>query len=89
MDSVFHSLWVDGVEVQVKHSSVVTKEEENLLWSRSIFNLATPLGLLQAVFYSNGKGFCLRGGKEHRNLKISQFEHLCDPDHLYGEWFEK
>lgn len=57
--------------MQVKHASVVTKEEENLLWERGVLNLDTPLGLIRPVFYSNGKVFCLRGGKEHRNLKIS------------------
>ena len=60
--------------------SIVTKEEENVLWERGGLNLNTPLGLLRAVFYSNGKVFCLQGGKEHRNLKISQFVRHCDPD---------
>ena len=59
MDSVFRSLRVEGVGVQVSHASIVTKEEENLLWEKGVLSLSTPLGLLQAVFYSNGKGFCL------------------------------
>ena len=28
--------------------------------------------MLRAVFFYNGKNFCLRGGQEHRNLKFSQ-----------------
>ena len=59
MDSVFRSLQVEGVGVQVKHASIITKEEENLLWEKGVLSLSTPLGLLRAVFYSNGKGFCL------------------------------
>ena len=43
-------------------------------------NTTTPRGLLRAVFYTVGKCFCLRGGQEHRNLTISQFERLHDPD---------
>ena len=42
--------------------------------------------LQTAIFFCNGQNFCLRGGEEHRNLKLSQFEHLRDPDsYLYHE----
>ena len=86
MDSVFHSLRMEGVSVQVKHAPIITKEEENLLWSQGILNLSTPLCLLRAVFYSNGKIFCLQGGKEHRGLKLSQFVRLSNPDrYVYTE----
>ena len=61
MDSVFRSLRMEGVGVQVRHANIVTKEEENLLWSEGVLNRSTPLGLLRAVFYSNGEVFCLRG----------------------------
>lgn len=44
MDSVFRSLRMEGVGVQVKHASI--KEEENFLWSQGILNLSIPLGLL-------------------------------------------
>ena len=33
-----------------------------------------PTGYLNAVFFYNGKNFCLRGGAEHHNLRISQFK---------------
>ena len=35
--------------------------------------MGNPTGLLNAVFFYNGKNFCLRGGVEHRSLKLSQF----------------
>ncbi len=35
----------------------------------------TPTGLQNAVFYAIGKTFCLRGGQEHRALKLSQLQH--------------
>ena len=38
----------------------------------------TPQSLLRAVFYYNKKCLCLRGGKEHRALKISQI--VCHDD---------
>ena len=46
MDSVFRSLGMEDVGVQVKHASIISKEEENLLWSQCILNLSTLLGLL-------------------------------------------
>ena len=46
----------------------------------------TPCALLNAVFYYNGRGLCLRGGQEHRSLKLSQIV-LCDdpPHYVYTE----
>ena len=37
-----------------------------MLWEHS------PKALLYAVFFANGKNLCLRGGREHHTLKISQ-----------------
>ena len=86
MDSVFRSLRVEGVGVQVKHASIITIKEENLLWEQGVLNLSNPLGLLRTVFYSNGKVFYLRGGKEHRCLKLSQFVRHSNPDrYVYTE----
>ena len=56
-----------------KSASVLGPEEEKKLWDTGVINLSTPVGLLRAVFFYNGKNFCLRGGAEQRNLKISQF----------------
>ena len=36
-------------------------------------NLDTPKDLLRAVFFCNGKHFCLRGGQKQRYLKLSKF----------------
>ena len=38
----------------------------------------SPKGLLNAVFIYNGKNFCLGGGAEHRNLKLSQLRRDVD-----------
>ena len=43
-----------------------------------------------AVFYTVGKMLCLRGGVEHRSLKISQFQRKTQPDHyVYIECVSK
>ena len=86
LDSYFRELRESGVGAEVKRTSVITKEEENVLWEKGVLSVDTPETPLCAVFYYNGKNFCLRGGKEHRALKISQLVRHHDPDHyVYTE----
>ena len=40
--------------------------------------MESPKTLLNAIFYMNGKVLCLRGGREHKSLKISQFNFSSD-----------
>ena len=47
------------------------KDEEKLRESGQL-DTSTPRGLLNAVFFLNDKKFALRGGAEHRNLRLSQ-----------------
>ena len=86
IDTYFRQLRSDGVGAIVKHATLINKEEENLLWEHGVVGDDTPERLLHAVFYYNGKNVCLRGGKEHRALKISQFVRSYDPDqYVYKE----
>ena len=80
VDSYFRQLRSEGVGAAVRHASLINKDEENLLWQQGVLGDDTPERLLRAVFYYNGKNICLRGGKEHRCLKISQFVRSYDPD---------
>ena len=53
---------------------------------KGILGTSTPQSLLNAVFYLNGKSFCLRGGEEHRRLCISQLVREYNPDrYVYTE----
>ena len=74
MDSVYRKLRSDGVGAQKRSAEPFTKEEENKLWESGVLGVHDPTSLLRAVFYSNGKNFCLRGGSEHRNLRLSQLK---------------
>ena len=47
-------------------------DDERKLWTSGVSNLSMPTGLLRAVFFYNGKNFCLKGGQEQRNLTLSQ-----------------
>ena len=66
LDNLFKDLRSNGVGATSKHCEGISKEEGELLWSSQVL----PLGLLRAVFFCNGKGFCLRGLQEHRDLNF-------------------
>ena len=68
---------------KAKHTEIVTKEEENLLWSSGVLGTHTPKALLNAVFYSNGKNFCLRGGQEHRDTQTISVQKRETPLHVH------
>ena len=73
-DSVFKRLHAKGIGTETKATAVLSVTEEDGLWESGVMGLDTPVGLLNAVFFYNGKKFCLRGGAEHRNLKLSQIK---------------
>ena len=79
-DSVYHDLHKSGVETNVSHAKVITREEEDRLWDSGIFCIATPKGLQNAFFFYAGKHFCLRGGEEQRGLSPAQFTRTSNPD---------
>ena len=81
MEAVYSDLRKKGIGAEVKHTPVITKEEEDRLWAAKELGTHTPKQLLQAVFFYVGKVFCLRGGVEQRGLKISQFQRRYGPDH--------
>ena len=74
MDSVYRKLRQDGVGAKKKHAKPFSKEEENQLWESGTLGVDDPVSLQRAVFYYNGKNFCLSGGFEHIDLKISQLK---------------
>ena len=74
MDSVYRKLRAKGVGAQRHHTETFSREEENRLWESGVLGVDDPTKLLRAVFFNNGKVFCLRGGEEHRSLKLSQFK---------------
>ena len=80
LDALFHNLHTDGIGIKVKHTEIITSEEELKLWESGIMELDTPASLQNAAFYTVGKIFCLRGEQEHRNLKfymVTRTRSLC------------
>ena len=85
MDSLFRDLRTKNIGTNVKHAEAFTREEE-MLWKKGVLGTTSPKSLINAVFYLNGKNFCLRGGEEHRRLTLSQIVRHYNPDHyLYIE----
>ena len=75
-----------GCWSQVKHAVVFSPAEENALWDLKVISYHAPVALQRAVFFYVGKVFCLRGGQQQRDLKISQFVCSTDPDcYMYVE----
>ena len=64
--------------LDVKHTSIITEAEEERLWEMGILGCETPKALVRSVFFLNGKNLCLRGGQEHRDLRMLQFVREVD-----------
>ena len=77
---VFRHLHQSGVGADVKHTAIISNEEEDKLWSSGALNITDPKGLQQVVFYYVRKVYCIRGEEEQRCLKPSQFVRSCQPD---------
>ena len=79
-DSYFRELRDDGVGSESSTTEALTKEDEEKLWVSKVLDPSNPKGLLNAVFFLNGKNFALRGGTEHRSLKLSQIKKNISPE---------
>ena len=85
LDNVLRDLRMKGIG-QSRQTEAFSKQDEEVLWESGVLSDDSPKSLLRAVFFLNGKNFCLRGGDEQRNLKISQLKRLSNPDrYIYTE----
>ncbi len=85
LDGIFKKLRAEGVGATSKNAEPFTKEEENKLWKSGVMmGTDSPQALLNSIFFYNGKGCCLRGGEEHRNLRVSQFQRV-EGGYIYTE----
>ena len=74
LDAYYRKLHKNGIGCATKKTELLTREDEEKLWQTGVLNPDTPQGLLKCVFFLNGRNFCLRGGAEHRDLKLSQLK---------------
>ena len=74
LDYHFSELHSEGVGADRKSGSVISFEDEEILWAKKLLSYDNPKSLLQRMlFYCVGLNFCLRGGQEHHGLKAEQF----------------
>lgn len=88
-DSYFRELRDDGVGSESSTTEALTKEDEEKLWVSKVLDPSNPKGLLNAVFFLNGKNFALRGGTEHRSLKLSHIKKNISPKGKYDTLAQK
>ena len=62
----------------MKHAEEITTDKEDWLWESRVLKVSAPRGLQNAVFFTIGNLFYLRGRKEHRALKLSQLQQDSD-----------
>ena len=82
LENRYRELHAQGVGTTRRRAEVITMDKEEQLWQSSVLSTKSPLSFIRAVFYLNGVNFVLRGGDEHRKLKLSQFvfRDTLDPD---------
>lgn len=79
LNLLFRNLHSQGVGTDKEQVQVIGFDEERQLWI-VFLSTVTQQGLLNAVFYHNGLNLTLRGGDEHRCLKLSQMVIKLVPD---------
>ena len=69
-----HSLCITPERQHVhQHVAVISPADEALIWESGMLGMENPWALTCATFVTVGLHVCLRGGQEHRDLKIRQF----------------
>lgn len=70
---VAHQLREEGTGTAMRHTEVLSYEEEELHQEREILgmHLFSQVSLHRSLFFMNGKVLCLRGGCKHKDLKLS------------------
>ena len=73
LDSLYCRLHAPVVCCNAKPTEALTQEDEGKLWDSGVLNQNMSQGLLNCVFFLNGKNFCLGRDSEHCEFKLSQF----------------
>ena len=89
LQRLYRELHKSGIGASRRQAAVITVDEERILWEKGVLSTQSTQSLLNTVFYLTGLHFVLRGGQEHRELKLSQFKFktLPNPDKA-GEQIE-
>ena len=61
LECTFSDLRKRGVGAEVKHTPVITKEEEDQIWKAGVMGTDTPKQLLNTVFFLRREGVLFEG----------------------------
>ena len=84
-DSVSSDLHWEGVDAQRKSASVITYEDENVLWEKGLLGDDSPRVSEHTVFYYAGMQFCLKGIQEQYDLRRQQLIRVSTDSQTYNE----
>ena len=79
LDNRMKELASQGFVRKNEQSEPITQEEEDKMWEKGTLGEDTPEQLLHTVLYMMGVHFALRGGDEHKSLKIDDIQVRVDP----------
>ena len=76
LDNVMKACTSAGIDVAVRKSEVLSKMDEDILWSSEGLGTETPEKLLHTVLFVPGLNCTLCTGREHRKLRSMPFNSL-------------
>ena len=85
MDSISSELHKKGIGAQHKSASVITDEDEDMLWAKGSLGTSSPRTLQHTVFFYIGLQFCLRGVQEQYDLTPHQLSRYPPDTRIYHD----
>ena len=76
LDNVMKQRTSAGIGISVRKADVISKTDEDILWSRGVLGTDDPEQLLNTVVYIVGLHCAWRAGKEHRFLRLMIMDSL-------------
>ena len=73
METTYQNLHKEGMGVEIKHASIISEEEEAILWEQQILGCHSPKALVRAVFSLMEKNFVCEVGKNIGNSSFCNF----------------
>ena len=76
LDNTMKDIAKKGVGIHVRQAKVISVADEEKLWKSGVLGSDSPTKLVHTLFYQLGLNLALRGGREHRELRVGQNSQL-------------
>ena len=73
LDNVMKIRTANGIGIRVKKADIISKTDEDIMWSKGVLGTDSPEQILFTVLYVVGLNCALQAGKEHRFLRSIPF----------------